>query len=150
VASGGGAVSGQTGPGIGWLRLSFAVLHILMGLAGFFRPNMIVLVKGYSNLAQVGSTVGWSWAMLAIGIGLMFLPRSSVVLIVWQFLSASLFALFGLLITNGPTGLTWGSIVYAWLCLVSGVMAYLTADQLFQINGVPGRLRQRLGRRSGG
>lgn len=127
--------------GIGWLRLSFGVLHILMGLAAFFRPHMIELVKGYALLAQVASTVGWGYAMLVIGIGLLALPRASGVLILWQFLSASLFALFALLLTGGPTGFTWGSVVYGWLTLISGVMAYLTADQLFQTNGVPERLR---------
>lgn len=81
---------------------------------------------------------------------LVALPRGSAVLIAWQFLSACLFALFTLLLTGGTTGFTWGLVVYAWLCGVSGVMAYLTADQLFRNNGVPRRLRRRMERHDGG
>lgn len=126
---------------IGWLRVLLAVLHLSMAAISFLRPHMIEIVLAYKKFGTVAPTTSWGLVMLVIGLGLLFLPRASAVLILWQAASATLFALLTILVSTGPTALTWDSAVFTCLTVSSAAVAYVTADQLFQRNGAGQKLR---------
>ena len=127
--------------GISPLRVALASLHLLVALISFHRPYLVELVAGYSGFREIASTPTWGAWALGIGLGLLLIPRGQPLLILWQFASAAFFLLFGLLVTNGPAGLNWGSGVYAGLGIWSAVLAYATADDWFRHNRWPQRLR---------
>ncbi|BDP44829.1 hypothetical protein DAETH_47980 (plasmid) [Deinococcus aetherius] len=128
------------------LRLVLASLHLLVAVISFVRPPMVEVVKGYAKFAEIGDTTTWGTWALTIGLGLLLIPRGPL-LILWQFASASYFALFALLVTGGPSGLNWGSGVYGGLSLWSMVLAYDTANDWFEQTRWPQRFRAWLGRR---
>lgn len=129
--------------------MTLASLHLGVAAVSFIRPHMIELVAGYAGFRAIGETVNWGVFALIIGMGLLLIPRGQPLLILWQFASATFFLLFTILVTNGPTGLTWGSIVYGLLAFWSGVLTYLTADDWFRDNRWPYRLRVWLARKWG-
>jgi hypothetical protein len=135
---------------ISMLRLLLACLHIGMAVVSFLRPNMIELLKGYSKFGEIGNTTSWGFAAAIIGAGLLLIPRGQILLILWQAASAIFFCLFCLLVTSGPSGLNWGSVVYGGLGFASAGIAFLTADDVFQRTQWPQRFRVWLGKDRGG
>lgn len=125
---------------IGLLRLQLAIIHISMSAASFIRPHMIEIFPAYAKFGEIGGTLSWAWVMMAIGLGLLLLPRGTILLILWQAASAIMFCLFAILLTDG-SGLTWGTMVYASLALTSVIVAYITADTLFGRNQLPQKVR---------
>lgn len=135
--------------GIGPLRLQLACLHLGIAAVSFIRPNLINLIPGYRLFGEIATTTEWGLAALLIGLGLLFLPRASVLLILWQTASSILFSLFAILVT-GVNGLTWGTVIYGGLAMGSAVVAYITADGWFARTQIPQRFRawlRRVGQR---
>lgn len=132
--------------GVSALRLALASLHLVVAAISFIRPPMTEVVRGYARFHEIADTTTWGGWALAIGVGLLLIPRGQPLLIVWQFASAVFFALFALLVTAGPSGLNWGSGVYGGLSMWSMVLAFYTADDWFEATRWPQRLRARLGR----
>lgn len=132
--------------GVSPLRFALATLHLGVALVSFIRPPMVDLVGGYAGFREIASTTTWGAWALGIGLGLMFIPRGQPLLILWQFASAAYFLLFGILVTNGPAELNWGTAVYGGLGLWSVVLAYVTLDDWFRHTQWAQRFRAWLGR----
>ena len=130
---------------IGPLRLQLASLHLVLAVVSFIRPNLIELIPSYRLFGTIATTGQWGLAALLIGLGLLFLPRASPLLIIWQTASSILFSLFAILVT-GANGLTWGTVIYGGLAMGSAVVAYITADGWFARTQIPQRFRAWLGR----
>jgi hypothetical protein len=117
----------QTGAGI--MRWQLALMHTWIAWTSFHRPHLFTLVHAYGKFGTVMNEVSWGWVAAVIALGLIIMPRGSVALVLWQFASASMFALFAILVT-GQVGENYGTGVYGLLCISSGVLAYLTIGQL--------------------
>ncbi|EYB66927.1 hypothetical protein DEIPH_ctg062orf0002 [Deinococcus phoenicis] len=126
---------------IGALRIALATLHLGVAFISFHRPHLVDLVEGYAGFREIAGTTTWGAWALGIGLGLLLIPRGQPLLILWQFASAAFFLLFGILVTNGPAALNWGSGVYGLLGVWSAVLAYATADDWFRMNRWPQRFR---------
>jgi hypothetical protein len=124
----------------GELQRFLALLHLGIAWSTHHRPNMTELVPAYWQFNQIASTPQWGWTALAIGLGLLLLPRANPLLIVWQTFSAIFFFLFALLVTGG-NGLTFGTVIYGGLTLASARVAYRTAVIHFAHTRSPERLR---------
>lgn len=128
---------------IGALRLFLAVLHFSVAVTSVLRPHMTEVVLGYRKFDEIAHTPAWGWMAFTIAAGLVFLPRGSLVLIVWQFLSAAFFLLFAVLVT-GQVGLNWGTGIYGTLGFLSFVVMYVTAVIWFERQAWHRRLSARL------
>lgn len=135
--------------GAGSLRLALSTLHLGVAAVSFIRPPMVDLVPGYAGFREIANTTTWGVFALIVGMGLLLIPRGKPLLILWQFASASFFLLFAILVTRGPTELTWGSVVYGLLGIWSAVLTYLTADDWFRDNRWPWRFKAWLARKWG-
>ena len=113
--------------GMGILRFLLSVLHLGIAVLGFVRHNMTELVPGYRPFQEVFSTDVWSTIALGIGLGLFLLPRGSLLLIFWQFLSATYFASFAILV-SGPYGVIWGTLCWGWFAVQSFIVMYFSAQ----------------------
>ncbi|WP_156039397.1 hypothetical protein [Deinococcus marmoris] len=140
-------MTGWRGAGGEPLRMALGSLHLGVSAIAFIRPNMVALVPGYFGFQAIASTLTWGVIALAIGLGLLLIPRGKPLLILWQFASATFFLLFAILITNGPAGLNWGSAVYGLLGLWSSGLAYVTADDWFHETRSPQHFRTWLTKR---
>lgn len=94
--------------GMGILRFLLSLLHIGIAVLGYLRHNMTEIVPGYRPFQEIFATDVWSTIALFIGLGLFLLPRGSLLLIFWQFLSATYFTAFCILV-SGPYGVIWGT-----------------------------------------
>lgn len=135
--------------GISASRVGLACLHLGVAGVSFLRPNLTRIVPSYAAFQDVMPTVWWGAAALTIGLGLLLLPRGSLLLILWQAFSATLFTVFAIFVTQGPYGLTWGSVVYGGLAVWSVLLSYYTFDDWWWRTGLPKRLRAYLRRRRG-
>ncbi len=109
------------------LQFGLAFLHFLIAGIAFWRPAMNEIVPSYAAFAAVMPITAWgAWAGV-IALGLAFLPRTSGWLIVWQFMSASIFAAFSYLV-SGIYGVTWGTGIYGGVALLSYLAMYATAQ----------------------
>lgn len=131
---------------MGALRMALSSLHLGVAAVSFIRPPMVELIPGYAGFAAITNTTMWGVIALTIGLGLLLIPRGQPLLILWQTGSATFFILFAILVTAGPTGLTWGSVVYGLLGLWSAALSFATADDWFRDNRWPQRLRAWMGR----
>lgn len=113
----------------GIMRWQLALIHGWIAFNSFHRPHLFTLVHAYGKFGTVMSELSWGWVATVIALGLIFMPRGSVPLILWQFASASMFALFAIL-TTGQVGENYGTGVYSVLCISSGALAYITTGQL--------------------
>ncbi|PYE51058.1 hypothetical protein [Deinococcus yavapaiensis] len=116
---------------IGALRLFLATLHLTVAITSVLRPHMTEVIVGYKRFHEIAPTPYWGGTAFLIALGLLALPRGSLALIAWQFLSASFFLLFGVLVT-GQVGLNWGTGVYGTLSFLSFVVMYVTAIVWFE------------------
>jgi hypothetical protein len=113
--------------GMGILRFLLSLLHLLIAVLGFFRHNMTELVPGYRPFQEVFATDIWSTIALVIGLGLFLLPRGSLLLIFWQFLSATYFMAFCILV-SGPYGVIWGTLGWGFPSAQSFIVMYFSAQ----------------------
>ncbi|WP_019584654.1 hypothetical protein [Deinococcus apachensis] len=127
--------------GVSASRTGLGGLHLGVAIVSFLRPNLALIVPSYAGFHAIMPTIFWGVTALTIALGLLLIPRGKPLLILWQFASAVFFILFSILVTQGPYGLTWGSVVYGGLGLWSCVLAYYTADDWFWHNRWPQRFR---------
>ena len=115
---------------IGALILRWQLVAILGTIAwtSFHRPHLFTLVHAYGKFGTVMNEISWGWTAVGIALGLIFMPRGSILRIIWQFATATLFALFAIL-TTGQVGENYGTGVYGVLCLSAGALAFVTAVQ---------------------
>lgn len=128
------------------LRLALSIFHISVAVLGFWRPHMTEFVKGYAAFQAIAPTTSWAFMALVIGLGLLFLRRGTVLLILWQFFSASLFTLFAILV-SGVYGPTWGTVAYTFPAVLSFLVMYFTCEAFLGkqrwYRQVQGRVRER-------
>lgn len=133
--------------GLGAARAGLAGLHLLLAWVSFIRPHMTEIIPGYVAFGAIADTRSWGTMALVIGLGLLLIRQGQPLLILWQFASAAFFALFSILVTQGPYELTWGSAIYGGLAFWSVLLAYVTADDWFYQTRWPQRFRAWLRRR---
>ena len=110
------------------LQFLLSVLHISIALLGYWRHNMTEIVPGYRPFNDVFTTDIWSTIALAIGLGLFLLPRGSLLLIFWQFASATYFIAFCILV-SGPYGIIWGTLCWAFPAVESFIVMWFSAQE---------------------
>ncbi len=110
------------------LRWQLSLILAWIAFTSFHRPHLFTLVHGYGKFGTVMNEISWGWTAVVIVFGLIVMPRGSILRIIWQFATATLFALFGIL-TTGQVGENYGTGVYGVLCLSAGALAFVTAVQ---------------------
>ena len=136
--------------GLSASRAGLACLHLGVSGVSLLRPHLTEIVPSYAAFNDLMPTPAWGALALTIGGGLLLIPRGKPWLILWQFASAAFFILFSILVTQGPYGLTWGSVVYGGLGVWSLVLAFFTFDDWFARKQWPQRTRVWLAQRTGG
>ena len=110
------------------LRWQLTLMLIWVAFVSFHRPHLFTLIHGYAKFGTIASEAGWGWAAAVIAFGLIFMPRGSILRIIWQFATSTLFALFAIL-TTGQVGESYGTGVYLILSMSAGALAFVTAVQ---------------------
>ncbi len=113
--------------GMGILRFLLSLMHFAIALLGFYRHNMTEIVPGYKPFQEIFATDSWSSIALVIGLGLILLPRGSLLLILWQFLSATYFIAFCLFVSR-PYGPIWGTLGWGFPATQSFIVMYFSAQ----------------------
>ena len=112
------------------VRFMLAALHIFIAVIAFVRHNMVDFVTPYAAFGKMGNTVSWGIVALFIGVGLLGLKRGTVLMVCWQFASASYFTTFALLISS-VNGLTWATAAYIFPAALSFVVMWSTLHEVF-------------------